>query len=157
MTGAADLAAWAALVLYVVGLVLAFGVRTVIHQRTTGTSGFHGVSGRPGSLAWWGGVLFVLALVLGVAGPVLAILGISALSAAVSRPALAVLGLIVALLGLAVVVLAQAGMGGAWRIGVDESERTDLVTDGCSAGCETRSSRGWSRWRPAWCFWCPWS
>jgi protein-S-isoprenylcysteine O-methyltransferase Ste14 len=130
MTPGAEPAAWAALILYVVGLVLAFGVRTVIHRHTTGARGFHGASGRPGSLAWWGGVLFVLALVLGVTGPVLAITGISVPPAVLARPAVAVLGLVVTLLGLAVVVLAQSGMGAAWRIGVDESERTDLVTDG---------------------------
>jgi protein-S-isoprenylcysteine O-methyltransferase Ste14 len=30
----------------------------------------------------------------------------------------------------AVVLLAQGAMGASWRIGVDDSERTDLVTDG---------------------------
>ncbi len=43
--------AWAALALYLAGLVLAFGVRTWLQVRRTGTSGFRGLSGRPGSLA----------------------------------------------------------------------------------------------------------
>jgi protein-S-isoprenylcysteine O-methyltransferase Ste14 len=30
----------------------------------------------------------------------------------------------------AVVLFAQGAMGASWRIGVDDSERTDLVTDG---------------------------
>jgi hypothetical protein len=49
---------WAvvALVVYVVGLVLAFGLRTWVHWRATGTTGFRGISGRRGSVAWWGGV-----------------------------------------------------------------------------------------------------
>lgn len=128
--GASGVLAWVALGLYVAGLALAFGVRTWIHLRSTGSSGFHGVSGRPGSAAWWGGMLFVAAVALGVAGPVLAITGLIVPPAALTGPEVGVLGLVVALAGLAVVVVAQAGMGASWRIGVDESERTALVTAG---------------------------
>ena len=63
--------AWAALGLYLVGLGLAFGVRTWAHWRRTGSTGFRGISGRPGSLPWWGGVLFPAAVVTGLAAPVL--------------------------------------------------------------------------------------
>lgn len=64
-----------ALGLYLAGLVTAFGVRSWIHRRRTGSSGFRGVSGAPGSPEWWGGILFAAALVLGAAGPVLALTG----------------------------------------------------------------------------------
>ena len=64
-----------ALGLYLAGLVAAFGVRSWIHRRRTGSSGFRGVSGAPGSPEWWGGILFAAALVLGAAGPVLALTG----------------------------------------------------------------------------------
>jgi hypothetical protein len=36
--------AWAALAIYLVGLVLAFGVRTWLQVRRTGTSGFRGIA-----------------------------------------------------------------------------------------------------------------
>src|SRR5262245_48406571 len=113
--------AWVALLLYLAGLVLAFGVRTWLQIRRTGTSGFRGISGRPGSPAWWGGVLFPIALLLGLAAPVLVLTGITA-PRLPAHPALAAAGLIVGLAGLVVVLLAQAAMGSAWRIGVDDTE-----------------------------------
>lgn len=121
---------WAviALVLYLAGLVLAFGVRTWAQIRRTGTSGFHGISGRPGSPAWWGGVLFPVALVAGLAAPVLVLAGLT--PPALTHPAIAGTGLVLAVAGLVVVLLAQAAMGASWRIGVDENERTELVTRG---------------------------
>jgi len=121
--------AWVALMLYLTGLVLAFGVRTWLQIRRTGTSGFRGISGRPGSLVWWGGVLFPTALLLGLAAPTLALTGITAPVPA-AHPALAAVGLIAGLAGLVVVMLAQAAMGSSWRIGVDDTERTELIRSG---------------------------
>jgi protein-S-isoprenylcysteine O-methyltransferase Ste14 len=117
-----------ALVLYLAGLAVAFGVRTWLQIRRTGSSGFHGISGTPGSLRWWAGVLFVLALVLGVASLVLAVADV--LPPPAGLDALAIVGLVVALLGSVGVFAAQTGMGTAWRIGVEETERTELITDG---------------------------
>ncbi len=122
--------AWAALALYLVGLGLAFGLRTWVHWRRTGKTGFRGISGRPGSLSWWGGVLFPAAVVLGVAAPLLAATAITPLIGPLAHPAVAVAGLLLGLAGLVVVLRAQSGMGTSWRIGVDESERTELVTTG---------------------------
>lgn len=62
-----------ALILYVVYLALAFGLRTVIQLRRTGSTGFHGIGGKPGSAEWLAGVGFVLALVFGASAPVLAL------------------------------------------------------------------------------------
>jgi hypothetical protein len=121
--------AWVALLLYLTGLVLAFGVRTWLQIRRTGTSGFRGISGRPGSLVWWGGVLFPTALLLGLAAPTLMITGITA-PVLPAHPALAAAGLIAGLAGLVVVLLAQAAMGSSWRIGVDDTERTELIRSG---------------------------
>jgi hypothetical protein len=64
------------LVLFGLYLALAFGARTVLHLRQTGSSGFKGISGRPGSAEWTGGVLFAVALGLGLAAPVLDLLGV---------------------------------------------------------------------------------
>ena len=118
------------LVLYVVALVVLFGVRSWLHRRRTGRAGFHGVTGTPRQPGWWGGVLFVAAVVLGLAAPLLAATG----AAPVRAPGwVQVLGLVLALLGFAATLIAQTGMGASWRIGVDTTERTDLVTTGVFA------------------------
>ena len=117
-----------ALVLYLVGLLVLFGVRTWLHMRRTGTSG---ISGPPGSLRWWAGVLFVLALVLEVLALALAVTG--SVPAPELPPAVAAAGLVLALTGFLGVLAAQTGMGASWRIGVRETERTDLVTGGLFA------------------------
>lgn len=116
-----------ALVLYLLWFVLAFGLRTLIQLRRTGDSGFKGLGGRVGSLEWCAGVLFTVALVVGVAGPVAALAG---LDPVVDAGWVNVVGVAVAIVGVAATLLAQLSMGDSWRIGVDESERTELVTGG---------------------------
>jgi protein-S-isoprenylcysteine O-methyltransferase Ste14 len=116
-----------ALLLYALFFALAFGWRTWLQLRSTGSSGFAGIS-RGGALERLGGVLFVVALALGVAAPVAnlgAAAGGSPLFAAPAALALAVYGA-----GLALTLAAQLAMGASWRIGVDPSERTQLVTRG---------------------------
>ncbi|MBX9243608.1 isoprenylcysteine carboxylmethyltransferase family protein [Actinotalea ferrariae] len=129
MTG--EVSAVVALVLYALGLVVTFGVRTWAHHRTTGSSGFRGLSGRPGSAPWWGGVLFAAALLLATIGLVLATTG--TLPTAAVPAAARWVGMAAAISGFVGVVLAQSGMGTSWRIGVDPAERTTLVTSGAFA------------------------
>lgn len=123
------MAGWA-LLFYALFLVLGFGVRTAVHLRRTGSSGFKGISGRPGSAEWTGGVLFAVAIVLGLAAPLLDLAGvldpIGALDGELGHAAGA--GLYFG--GLFTTLAAQSAMGDSWRIGVDESERTELVTTG---------------------------
>ncbi len=119
-----------ALTCFAVYLALAFGLRTALQLRRTGSTGFHGVSGRPGSAEWWGGVLFVLALLAGVAAPILAITGALEPIAALDGTIGHVVGGVLFAVGLAATVWAQIAMGDSWRIGVDPVERTELVTDG---------------------------
>jgi protein-S-isoprenylcysteine O-methyltransferase Ste14 len=119
-----------ALVLYVLALVVLFGVRSWVQRRRTGSTGFRGISGSPAEAGWWGGVLFVAAIVLGLTGPLLAVTGtVPAAPHAVA----AVVGLVLALAGFAATLAGQTGMGASWRIGVDPAERTDLVTTGVFA------------------------
>lgn len=119
-----------ALGLYALYLVLAFGLRTVYQRRLTGSSGFHGISGAPGSAGWTGGALFVVALVLGVLAPVLDLIGVldpvDAIDGQFARSAS--FGLFWG--GLLSTLATQFAMGKSWRIGVDQGERTDLVTEG---------------------------
>lgn len=119
-----------ALVLYVVYLALAFGLRTAIQLRRTGSTGFHGVGGRPGSAEWFAGVGFVIALVLGVAAPVLALADLVDPIDALDTDAAHVLGVVLSAAGIVATLIAQFAMGSSWRIGVDRDERTDLVTSG---------------------------
>lgn len=125
-------AAAAGLTLYLVGVVAAFGIRTWLHRRRTGGTGWRGLSGTPGSAEWWGGVLFAAAIVLGAAGPALAAAGTGPAPAALPGVA-AWLGLALGVVGFLATLAAQAGMGASWRIGVDADERTDLVTSGAFA------------------------
>ncbi len=120
----------AALIVYAVWFAMAFGLRTFIQWRRTGSSGFKGIGGRPGSLEWIAGVLFTVALVVGVAGPLADLAGLAPLTDAAWLPGM---GLVVAVLGVGLTLAAQISMGDSWRIGVDENERTDMVTDGAFA------------------------
>lgn len=119
-----------ALALFVSYVALAFGARTALQLRTTGSTGFKGISGWPGSAEWLGRVLFVLAMVLGLAAPALDLAGASEPVGTIDGRVGHALGLLLYALGLAGTLVAQWAMGRSWRIGVDESEKTDLVTTG---------------------------
>lgn len=119
-----------ALISYGVYLALAFGLRTWLQLRRTGSSGFEGISGRPGSAEWLAGILFGVALAIGVAAPVLALLDAVEPVKALDSAAVHAVGLALFAIGLAGTLLAQAAMGSSWRIGVDERSRTELVTGG---------------------------
>jgi protein-S-isoprenylcysteine O-methyltransferase Ste14 len=119
-----------ALILYGAYLLLAFGLRTLIQLRRTGSTGFHGLGGRPGSAEWIAGVGFTVALLVGAAAPVLALLDLVEPIAALDTTAAHVVGLVLAVAGIGLTFYAQVAMGASWRIGVDPAERTQLVTSG---------------------------
>ena len=74
----------------------------------------------------------MVALVLGLAAPILALADIVTPVGALTSDA-GVLGAVTSLAGIALSVAAQRAMGASWRIGVDADERTDLVTGGVFA------------------------
>ena len=121
---------WLALGLYVLYMALAFGLRTWLQLRRTGESGFKGISGRPFSLEWTAGVLFVVAIAVGVAAPVLDVLDVIEPLDALDSAGVRATGVAIFLVGLVATLYAQIAMGPSWRIGVDEGERTELVTSG---------------------------
>lgn len=121
---------WVALGCYALYLAIAFGVRTAIQIRRTGSSGFKGLVGAPGLLGRAAGVLAVLALGVGVAAPVLEIAGALEPVEALDGTGGHIAGFVLVALGIGFTFHAQLAMGASWRIGVDASERTDLVTDG---------------------------
>ncbi|QIN85369.1 isoprenylcysteine carboxylmethyltransferase family protein (plasmid) [Rubrobacter tropicus] len=120
----------ASLVLLALYLALAFGGRTLVQLRSTGSTGFKGISGRPFSAEWAGGVLFVAAVVLFLAAPLLALAGAAEPIAALDGPLGHALGFVLFFAGLTGTLVAQWAMGRSWRIGVDEKEKTELVTAG---------------------------
>jgi protein-S-isoprenylcysteine O-methyltransferase Ste14 len=96
----------------------------------SGSTGLEGVSGKPGSIEWFAGVGFVLAIALGVCSPLLAeTAGVEPIGA-LDRSAVHAAGIALFALGLIATVASQQWMGRSWRVGVDESERTELVTRG---------------------------
>jgi protein-S-isoprenylcysteine O-methyltransferase Ste14 len=125
-------AAAGALALNVTALMLAFGWRSLAQWRATGDTGLRLDAGRAGTLRWWAKVLFVAALVLGVAGPAAGVAGLDPVGVLDHRW-VQICGLVTAVVGIVAVLAAQLDMGASWRIGVDPAERTTLVTGGAFA------------------------
>jgi protein-S-isoprenylcysteine O-methyltransferase Ste14 len=117
-----------ALALLTVYGILTLGIRIVVQVARTGSTGFKGLSGGP--VEQTAGLLFVGGIALSVAGAMADGAGsldpIAFLDGDVGRDA----GIGLAAGGLVTTFAAQLAMGDAWRIGVDPSERTELVTDG---------------------------
>lgn len=104
------------LIAHVVWLAVLFGHRTWQHLRSTGDSGWRGLSG--GTLGVSIKLLFVVAavgFVIGTQSPLSSLWPLAAL--------LYMIGFIIAVSG-------QAAMGRWWRIGVREGEAIGLVTAG---------------------------
>ena len=107
---------------------LAFGWRSWLQWRRTGSTGFKGVSGRIGSAEWMGGVLLAAAFVIAALAPAAVLAGWStelAFSWPVDLFGAALLGA-----GVLGTLIAQLDMGASWRIGVDSRERTALISRG---------------------------
>lgn len=125
---------WAALVGGLVYAALAFGWRSYRQWRTTGDHGFRGFSAPFGSLAWWAARLFTVCVLACLAAPVLRLAGVDDPTPP-ALPAVRWIGVVVALAGAGATLLTQTAMGASWRIGVQGSERTRLVTDGPFRHC----------------------
>jgi protein-S-isoprenylcysteine O-methyltransferase Ste14 len=119
-----------ALGVYLLFAAVAFGWRTWRQYRTTGDHGFRGLSGRTGSLEWCGGLLLSAAMVLAALAPLAQAAGFLPAIHVLESRRTGRLGLGLALTGFALTVAAQLQMRASWRIGVDEGERTQLVTGG---------------------------
>lgn len=122
-----------ALLTYGVFAALAFGLRSAIQLKRTGSTGFRGFSGRPGSIEWFAGRGFTLAMVAGLLAPLIDLAGWLPRIGLLDQPAVAWCAFGVALAGGGLVLWAQLSMGDSWRIGVDAGESTPLVTDGLFA------------------------
>lgn len=119
----------AALVLFGVWFVVIFVVRSWVQKRDTGDSGI-----RPGAFAADASIqeriaylLLIVAFAGAVGAPIAAIAGLEALW---DNDAVRWVGLVVAVAGIGLTYAAQVGMGSEWRIGIDRTEVTGLVTSG---------------------------
>jgi protein-S-isoprenylcysteine O-methyltransferase Ste14 len=109
-------------------LIVLFGVRGVLQARRTGDAGFR-LSARSRS-ARLGGALFGCGLLAGVVGAAVAAFGAWEPSRPFASFAAAAVGWVLFAAGTFVAVAGQSGMGSSWRVGVDPSERTELVRSG---------------------------
>jgi|SRR4051812_20671809 protein-S-isoprenylcysteine O-methyltransferase Ste14 len=119
-----------ALVLYLVFGVLALGWRCWMQWRRTGSTGYRGISRRLGMLGLVGGIGFIVAMVGGLAAPLLQLLGAVASVQILDHRWVNATGFALAVCGLAATLRAQVQMGESWRVGVDTSETTTLVRTG---------------------------
>ena len=124
MTAIAVLALFAAMMLVMGAL------RAMIQRRRTGEIGTRRTLRPDGSLEWWALAATDLGwLTVGVGAPVADLLGMSPL-AILDHPAVRGVGVAFAVLGMLLAFAAQLAMGASWRTGIDEAERTALVTTG---------------------------
>jgi protein-S-isoprenylcysteine O-methyltransferase Ste14 len=111
------------------GLAL-FVVRTAIQYLRTGATGIKGFRGRFGSLPWVAGTAATGGITLTFLAPVFSLFHLPGGDVLFALPSLHQAGTGIAVLGIAAGVAAQLSMGASWRVGVDQAERTELVTHG---------------------------
>jgi protein-S-isoprenylcysteine O-methyltransferase Ste14 len=119
-----------AVVLEIVFATLAFGVRSFVQWRRTGSTGLVLPRRDAPALERLGALSFIAALVLLVAAPVADAADTASRWSVLDNVAAAAIGAVIAIAGIALCVVAQFAMGNSWRIGVDADARTKLVTGG---------------------------
>lgn len=111
-------------------LVAAFGIRSVLHWRQTGATGW---VTPPTRAAWIGDGLFTLGLVGSLAAGSLDMVGVIDPIEVIDAPATSIAGAVLVGGGMLVALTAQAQMGAAWRAGIEVSGRDALVRRGLFA------------------------
>ena len=122
-----------ALALCVLSFVSLFLFRTALQWKRTGSTGVKGFHGRVGSLPWIAGVTASLGIALAPFAPLAALLDWPGGALLLFDVPLQLAGAVLALLGITGALAAQLSMGNSWRVGVDEAEKTQLVTQGLYA------------------------
>ncbi|MCZ7684019.1 MAG: isoprenylcysteine carboxylmethyltransferase family protein [Sandaracinaceae bacterium] len=108
---------------WIVYVLVALLLRTLIQLRQTGSSGFVGVRSGASVIERIAGVMLAGAFVLSLAAP---FVGAPLASTAIA-------GAVIVVIATAGTFAAQLAMSRSWRIGVDPHERTELVTRGAFA------------------------
>lgn len=112
---------------FVALVVAAFGLRTVLHRRRTGTTGW---LTPPSPAAWVGDGLFALGAGGTAAAPALDLFDVLGQIGLFDKLAVAAAGAALLAGGAALALTAQAQMGAAWRAGIELSSSYDLVRGG---------------------------
>jgi protein-S-isoprenylcysteine O-methyltransferase Ste14 len=113
----------------VVYLGLAFGVRVAVQLHRTGATGISSLRSMP-ALKLLTGAPFGVAVIAGGVNPLLATLEVVEPVGGLDATAAHVAGFVLCGAGILGTFLAQMAMGASWRIGVDPTERTALITGG---------------------------
>jgi protein-S-isoprenylcysteine O-methyltransferase Ste14 len=119
-----------ALTLYIAFGVLALGGRLWMQWSRTGSTGYRGISRSLGILGLAGGISFIVAMVGGLAAPLLQLLRVVAPLRILDHGWVNGVGLALAACGLGATIYAQLDMGESWRVGIDTTETTTLVRTG---------------------------
>ena len=120
----------AVLALFAAMMLVMGALRAAIQRRHTGEIGTRRSMRPDGSLEWWALAGTDLGwLTVGIGAPVADLAGMSPL-AILDHSMLRGVGVAVAVLGIVLAFAAQMAMGASWRTGIDEAERTTLVTTG---------------------------
>jgi protein-S-isoprenylcysteine O-methyltransferase Ste14 len=118
-----------AFVLALAFATVGFGVRTAVQMRRTGDAGWR-MNRTQSPMARLSHLTFGISPVVLLVGLVLDLVDSDLAGTWTLPPAVRGAGLGIAVLGLVLTVLAQLDLGSSWRIGVDEEERTELITGG---------------------------
>jgi protein-S-isoprenylcysteine O-methyltransferase Ste14 len=119
-----------ALLLVALSFFLIFVLRTALQWWQTGSTGVKGFTGRVGSLEWNAGLLVSLGLLLAGIAPLATLNHWPGGALFFYSPAIHLGGAALATVGMCGALYAQVAMGNSWRIGVDATERTELITSG---------------------------
>ena len=119
-----------ALILAVIWFLVVFVLRTVIQWSRTGSTGFEGFRGKPGSLPWLAGTMVSCGFAVTLAAPVVAFFDWPGGAMLVYLRPVHLIGAVILGLGTVGTFVAQNAMGDSWRVGVGEDEETQLVTSG---------------------------
>ena len=122
-----------ALALFAFWFLTLFALRSFVQWRRTGATGFNGFDGPVGSLPWFAGIAFALGFLFVGLAPLAALLAWPGAELYFAGAPLHVGGTLLAVIGTVATLAAQFSMGDSWRIGVDASEKTRLVTTGLFA------------------------
>lgn len=116
--------------LFLTGFVgLAFGWRSWLQWRRTGSTGFVGTRHGASVTELLGIVAPATAFLLLALAPLADFAGLGRIALLDNWPT-ALAGMVLDAAGLVLTIMAQLAMGDSWRIGVEPSETTDLVTTG---------------------------
>jgi protein-S-isoprenylcysteine O-methyltransferase Ste14 len=116
-----------ALAFYLAFGAFALGGRLWVQWSRTGSTGYRGISRRLGLLGLAGGISFIVAMVGGLAAPLLQVLRVVTPLRSLDYAWLHTAGVALAACGLVATVYAQLDMGDAWRVGIDTTESTALI------------------------------